>query len=118
MMSAAAVDQLRFGAHTWRLLGPYLGEVNLCIGAGRNTEPGFINHDRVEGPNIDVVLDLERCAHDIRLPGFGTGSVDCVLASHVLEHITHLIPVMREIHRVLKPGGVLFAVTPHASSAR
>ena len=41
---------------------------------------------------------------------------DFVLASHVLEHVQDIISAMREIHRVLKPGGHLVAATPYASS--
>jgi SAM-dependent methyltransferase len=43
-------------------------------------------------------------------------SVDLVIASHVLEHISNIITLMREIHNILKPGGHLIALTPYASS--
>ena len=117
-------SKLDFNPQTWKLFGPYLGGVNLNLGCGRNLEPGFINLDRVAGPGVDVVLDLERLDLDKYFP-YGvrqrtnlgeTASYDCVLASHVLEHISSLIWVMREIHRVLRPGGFLIAITPHASS--
>lgn len=110
-MPLTLVDRPRFSPHTENLCGPYLGVVNLNLGCGRNTEPGFMNLDRIGGHGADLVCDLE----DGALP-LEAGSVDCVLASHVLEHITNLIPLMRELHRVLKPGGYLVAVTPHAGS--
>jgi len=100
------------------LFGPYLGgadALRVNLGCGHNVEPGFLNLDRVHGHGADIVFDLEDCAHLTALP-FSTGSVACVLASHVLEHITGLIPLLREIHRILQPGGSLIAVTPYASS--
>jgi SAM-dependent methyltransferase len=101
----------KFSPHTSQLFGSYLGGTNLNLGCGRNTEIGFINIDRVAGPKVDRVVDLE----EGKLPQ-RDGSVDCILASHVLEHITNLIPLMRECHRVLKPGGYLIAIVPHAGS--
>jgi SAM-dependent methyltransferase len=39
-------------------------------------------------------------------------SVDCVLCTEVFEHCPEPEVVMREIHRVLKPGGFLFFTVP------
>lgn len=96
------------------VFGDYLGAVNLNLGCGFHPEPGFVNVDRVPGPGVDLVRDLERVGPDDALGS--ADSVDCVVASHVLEHIVNLIPLMREIHRVLRPGGYLLAAAPHASS--
>lgn len=42
-------------------------------------------------------------------------SVDCVYFADVIEHLVHSPrPVIREIFRVLKPGGVCIATTPNA----
>ncbi|HYE89037.1 MAG TPA: methyltransferase domain-containing protein [Vicinamibacterales bacterium] len=123
----AVKDLSRFSTKVQDIFGEYVGEVNLNLGCGRNPEPGFINVDRVS-PNSDVVawdLEMPPCpplAPDSAEPWLGgykrqrRESVDCVLASHVLEHIVNIIPLMREIHRVLKPGGYLLACTPYASS--
>lgn len=48
-------------------------------------------------------------AHQIPLAG---GSVDAVLAQAVLEHVLDSREVVREIHRVLRPGGLVYAETP------
>jgi len=43
-------------------------------------------------------------------------SVDCVLIADVLEHICHSPkPVLQDIYRVLKPGGVCIAAVPNAT---
>jgi predicted SAM-dependent methyltransferase len=43
-----------------------------------------------------------------------TDTVDCVVMSHVLEHLTRKegVDVLKEIYRVLKPGGYLRISTP------
>jgi len=53
-------------------------------------------------------LDLEQEA--LPLPD---ASVDAVTCIHLVEHLQHLDLVLREIFRVLKPGGRAFFETPH-----
>lgn len=89
--------------------GAFIGEVNLNLGCGRHPLDGWINLDRVAGEGADIVVELGM--ESIPLEDH---SVDCVFASHVLEHIHDIISAMREIHRVLKPGGYLVAAVPHA----
>lgn len=100
------------------LATPYVGTVNMNLGCGvAGVIPGWVNVDRTPGPGVDMVMNLEdfgRYPNNLALAR--AGSVDCVIASHVLEHIRDLIPLMREIHRVLRPGGHLVAITPHAGS--
>jgi len=85
-----------------RLFGKYIGEVNLNIGCGHNIEPAFINIDKHGDPALlDYVHDLET-----GLPKeIASDSVDLVFSSHVMEHIRNLTGLMRDCHRVLKPGG-------------
>lgn len=60
---------------------------------------------------VDIVCNLEN-----GLP-FADGEIDYVFAVHFLEHVSDLIGLMNEIHRVLKPGGVLHAMVPNVSHA-
>jgi len=41
------------------------------------------------------------------------GSVDIVLLYDVLQMISDKEKLLEELHRVLKPGGILFATTEH-----
>jgi ubiquinone/menaquinone biosynthesis C-methylase UbiE len=43
-------------------------------------------------------------------------SVDAVIADWVFEHIENPSDFVNEVNRVLKPGGYLFARTPHKNS--
>ena len=40
-------------------------------------------------------------------------SIDSAMATEVLEHTPHIEVVLREIYRVLKPGGVFFLTVPY-----
>lgn len=84
--------------------------VKINLGCGTDIRVGYINLDSKPLPGVDVTHDLE----DLPLP-FETGSVDEVLCLNVLEHVD-LIPLMKELHRLLKPGGRLVAEVPHFSS--
>ncbi len=43
---------------------------------------------------------------------FGTGSFDFVINNQVMEHVENLDTALAEIHRVLKPGGVVLSLFP------
>src|SRR4051812_20753171 len=48
-----------------------------------------------------------------RIP-FQDGFFDVVVNNQVMEHVPQIEPVLEEIRRVLKPGGVLLSLFPHA----
>lgn len=47
-----------------------------------------------------------------RLP-FADAAFDVVLSNHVIEHVSSPEQHLREIHRVLKPGGIAYLATPN-----
>jgi SAM-dependent methyltransferase len=67
-----------------------------AIFAGRT----YVGADRRTGPGVDVILDL----HEIDLP---PESVGTLLSFETLEHVERPWKAVDEMHRVLKPGGLL-----------
>jgi ubiquinone/menaquinone biosynthesis C-methylase UbiE len=69
--------------------------------------------------DIDQAVDENREAHqsDLLLPGerlpYKDASFDMVLMDYVLEHLTAPEATVREVMRVLKPGGWLCCRTPN-----
>lgn len=68
-------------------------------------------HYAVQWPKGVILHDLTR-----RLP-FADNSIDYVYASHVLEHLSQANArrLLLDIHRVLRPGGLLRLVVPDLS---
>lgn len=96
-------------------------KVKLNLGCGRNILEGWVNIDRVELPGVDVVAELDQRIvlggiAPIRWLPFDDNSVDEFLLSHVLEHITHTLPLMQELHRIAKPGAKMVIRVPHGAS--
>jgi SAM-dependent methyltransferase len=60
----------------------------------------YIGADMREGPGVDVILNL----HNIDLP---TNSVGTVLVLDTLEHVEFVRKAIEEVHRILKPNGIL-----------
>jgi SAM-dependent methyltransferase len=87
------------------------GKRVLDIGCGRQKLPGAIGLDRLALPGVDVIADL-----DAALP-FADGAFDAVSANQVLEHVRDLVGLVYELHRVLRPGGLLVAHVPYFRSA-
>lgn len=58
----------------------------------------------------DLIHDLNKYPYP-----FENNSVDLLEANHVLEHLDRPFSVMKEMHRILKPGGRLIIRVPHFS---
>jgi SAM-dependent methyltransferase len=65
----------------------------------------FVESDVAFGPRTNVICD----AHDMP---FEDGSLDAVIAQGVLEHVVDPYRCVAEIHRVLRPGGFVYAESP------
>jgi SAM-dependent methyltransferase len=96
----------------------FMGPLNLNVGSAKNLEKNrngykFVNLDRNASTGADVVHDLTV----LPLP-FPDSTFDSVVASHIFEHLPKrlFLPIIADIHRILKPGGHLLAFTPYATS--
>ena len=72
-------------------------------GCNNDTPAGWINSDMKQGPGIDISCDIRD-----GLPLEDDG-LDYAVAIHALPEVPFpdLVPALRELRRVLKPGGVL-----------
>jgi predicted SAM-dependent methyltransferase len=80
----------------------------LQIGTGPNRLPGWLNTDVFPHSKSTAYMDATR-----RFP-FEDGAFDRAFSEHQLEHVDFVegAAMLREIFRVLKPGGRLRVVTP------
>ena len=63
--------------------------------------------DAVQGPGVDLVLDTPYAWSAI-----ASSSIDVVISGQTLEHVRFPWMTVLEIHRVLRPGGLLCLLVP------
>jgi SAM-dependent methyltransferase len=78
----------------------------VCVGAGGTSlHPRVLNLDIFDGPTIDIV-------HDGGSLPFQDGVLSLAVCQEVLEHVADFGGLIRELHRVLAPEGVLYVQVP------
>lgn len=107
-----------------RRLGPRLAGRVLEIGCGDGSlarrlaslasDVVAIDPHAVSGRRDGVTFVCAAAGRSFDIEG---GPFDVVIAIHVLEHVPDLIETLSTVHRLLRPGGVLYAITPNADSA-
>lgn len=80
------------------------------LGCGKDIKEGWINLDSVSLPGVNIVHNIE----NLPLP-FSNNEFDEILCKDILEHVEY-IPVLKDLHRILKPEGILKIQVPHFSS--
>lgn len=84
--------------------GYFLNYIKDKVSAITGYEP-FIEFKRFcSSLGINMVEDLEECAD---------GSFDKIFMFFLLEHLNDPVPYMKNLERVLKPGGAILAVVPN-----
>lgn len=87
-------------------------KVILNLGCGKTRLPNSTGVDKYPVEDfVDVIHDL-----DVLPYPFEKNSVDEIHMYHVLEHLHDPIQKMEELHRILKPNGILHIRVPHFSS--
>lgn len=86
--------------------------MKLNLGCGLNKIQGFVNVDKFDTCNPDIVMDIEATPWS-----FEDNSVDEILLNHCLEHIGQdvdiFFSVVKELYRVCKPGAKIQINVPH-----
>jgi ubiquinone/menaquinone biosynthesis C-methylase UbiE len=83
--------------------------------SGIEVDPKSLERGRLRAEEHGVEAELLAGAAE-RLP-FQDGSFDLVILDNVLEHVQDRARTLEEIRRVLRPGGLLYMVTPKPFSA-
>jgi len=82
----------------------------LNLGCGESKKEGFINVDWQSSVAPEVSHNLNIFPYP-----FDDNTFDVIEAFHILEHLDKPFSVMKELHRILKPGGTLEIRVPHFS---
>ena len=85
----------------------------LNIGCGAKPKEGWVNIDKYVPSGFSQIEfgDLEAGLN------YPDESFDEILLDNVIEHLYDIPGAIKEIHRLLKPGGECKLITPHFSSA-
>lgn len=82
------------------------------LGCGKTRIPRSVGVDCVAIPeSVDIVHDLNLTPYP-----FDDNVADEIHFYHVLEHLDDPVKKLEDIHRILKPGGILYMRVPHFSS--
>lgn len=82
----------------------------LNLGCGRDIKKGYINLDIAKLPGVNIIWDINK----LPLP-FKKEEFDEVYAKDIFEHVDY-IPLLRDLHRILKIGGIIKITVPHFTS--
>jgi len=80
----------------------------LNFGCGTDIKKDHWNIDIVKLSGVDQVLNLNKTPYPFKNEQFIE-----IYADNVLEHLERFIPIMEEMHRILKKGGKLIIKVPH-----
>lgn len=86
--------------------------MKLNLGCGEDKKEGFTNVDWNKDVNPDIVMDISKKENYNR---FKDSSVEMIVCSHILEHLSNPFEIIKECHRILKEGGLLYIAVPHFS---
>ena len=90
-----------------------MASARLNLGCGPHPPPGWINADIRPYPGVDLCGDVQ---HGLALPD---GAVDIAVAIHLLQDLPWgaIPPLLAELRRVLRPGGLLRIGVPDLERA-
>lgn len=86
-------------------------KTKLHLGCGTVIKEGWLNHDMVPLPGVDVVHDLRQFPWP-----FEDSQFEEVFMKDVLEHLSDTIRTMEELYRVTKPGARIYITVPYWNS--
>jgi SAM-dependent methyltransferase len=97
----------------------------LDVGCGRGVTLGALAEQGFKVHGLEISAEAAsgadprveiRIAENLKDAEYRTASFDQVIIWHVLEHMNDPAGTLREVHRILKPGGRLIVAVPNFSS--
>ncbi len=85
-------------------------ELKINLGSSGFNKVGYVNVDVRSSVSPDIVHDLNAFPYP-----FEDSSADRIELTHLLEHLEKPFRVIAELHRILKPSGLLYIAVPHFS---
>ncbi len=82
--------------------------MKLNLGCGNDIRKGWTNLDMYKHDGVDVVHNLEKYPYP-----FKDNQFELILADNVLEHLDDTIGIMKELYRILRPGGKVILKFPY-----
>lgn len=79
---------------------------------GWETEGQDIDPNAASFGSDDIIAHLG----ELKALALPSESYDAVIMNHVIEHVHHPVELLRECHRIAKPGAVLVIATPNVNS--
>jgi SAM-dependent methyltransferase len=89
--------------------------MKLNLGCGAARREGYINIDRRDAVRPDLLWDLETTPYP-----FEDDQIEEIVAHNILQRLGQdpavFLAIMKELHRILMPGGTLDIAAPHHRS--
>ena len=83
----------------------------LNLGCGSDIKKDYTNLDYVKLPGVNVVHDIEKIPYP-----FKENTFDEIYCKDILEHVSDVPKVIKELHRILKKDGKIIIQVPHFTS--
>jgi SAM-dependent methyltransferase len=85
--------------------------IRLDLGGGGAGRKGFYSLDNLKLDGVDIIADLNE-----PLDLIPDDCVEYIYTRHAMEHVSGFLPLMKEIHRIVKKDGIVEIVVPHFSN--
>ena len=107
-----ALPRHRILALWWEKQLDYLREADILYFAPGRSEQMWLKRNKVSCVTADLYNDAVDLKLDIQDTGLPDGSYDVIVCNHVLEHVDDFRKALKEMYRILRPGGCFICSFP------
>ncbi len=88
-----------------------MGSKKLNMGCGKDIKEGYVNLDMTKFQGVDIVHDLDKIPYP-----FKDNEFEYIHCDNVLEHLTNIPLIMKELHRICAPKAKIRIMVPYYNS--